>query len=150
MMQRLARMFKPMSPEDLAALNTTTDKHILGKRLTIATAALCFFIILWMAWSSDDRSERLAVSTLESWLFFLAAYLGINLGQFAVKRATDKDTKVAVAEAKAKSAPPTVAVAGNVGTVDASQAPTTAERAAVQPKPEEPEWAQGDPRAGIL
>lgn len=133
MMQGLSRAFERLSPDEVAQLNTTAQKHILGTRLTVATAALCFVIIIWGMLDGSDRSERIALTVLEFWLWFLAAFLGINLGQFGIKRATDRDTKVAVATAKAQGAPPVV-MAGSVGTVEASGTqPTTAERAAALP-----------------
>ncbi len=132
MRTRLSEALHGLSPEQIENLNTTTDKHILGKRLTIVTAFVCLLAFLTEVFDGGDRSMRMATAILESWLFFLAAYLGINVAQFAAKRVTDKDTKVAVEEAKAKSAPPTV-VAKDDSSVQVNASPTTAERQAMPP-----------------
>lgn len=131
MMHRLSAAFATLTPEQIEGLNTTTAKHILGTRLVVGTSLVCAAIFVDASLDGGDRSLRLALGVLDSYLIFLAALLGINTAQFGIKRATDREMRVQVAQAKAQGAPPTV-VAGNVGTVDASgQGLNTAERAAM-------------------
>ncbi len=127
-MNRLSHAFASLTPEQVEGLTTTTDKHILGKRLTIGTAILCAVVFIWEVLDGGSRSERVAMQVLEAWLLFLAAYLGINVAQYGIKRGTDKDTKVEVAKAKAQGQPPTV-VAQDDSTVQV----TTRERPAAKP-----------------
>lgn len=138
MMSRLSQALRFTSPDQLNELNTTAAKVVLGHRLTTVTSLVIGVMFVVACWDAifnttpehGDRSLRLALGLLDSFLFFLAAFLGLNVAQFAVKRGTDRDTRVAVETAKAQKAPPAV---GSADTV--VQGAVTAERQAPAPRP---------------
>lgn len=134
MMQRLSQALRFTDPEALNELNTTNAKAVLGHRLTVGTAFVCAVTFIVACLDGGKRSLDLAETILFYWLGFLAAYLGIGVLQFGVKRGTDRETKVQVAQAKAQASPPPVVVTGERPAVY----PPTAEMASGTVEPGRP------------
>jgi hypothetical protein len=174
-------------------VNTTSLRSISGIRMAIFFVLLGGLAFGWATyqafpWSPEPcvkapcleplarvRAGDFAKSIFDSMGLFLTAVMGIAVGAYGVKRATDTDHKVQVEAAKAKGkaegeaaangkatkehAVPTATTVEATGaeSVKVTTAPAELAEDRHPTTPTEPvpegdghEWAQGEPRGGIL
>jgi hypothetical protein len=132
----------------VADLNTVAFSSYTNQRLWLRTGHAILAAIIWALLT--DNAARL-MSILEfvlMWCGFLTGKSLVTAGRDAVKRNTDIDFVREKALGKVSGPPTVTAHAEDQGTVTVETGAAKTPSSAVGG--EEPKWAEGDPRAGIL